>query len=85
MLEVNWLLLNGPHNRNLKYAILFLRKNLVSATKKTLILQYSHVTDYIITLDLPWVPEVFLACGGNFWCWPKADTSSAIGRSHEKS
>ena len=20
---------------------------------------------------LPWVPEVFLACGGNFWCWPK--------------
>ena len=33
--------------------------------------------------DLPWVPEVFLACGGNFRCWPKADTSSAVGRSHE--
>ena len=32
---------------------------------------------------LPWVPEVFLACGGNFRCWPKADTSSAVGRSHE--
>ena len=30
---------------------------------------------------LPWVPEVFLACGGNFRCWPKADTSSAVGRS----
>ena len=23
----------------------------------------------------PWVPVVFLACGGNFRCWPKADTS----------
>ena len=20
--------------------------------------------------ELPWVPEVFLACGGNFRCWP---------------
>ena len=30
---------------------------------------------------LPWVPEVFLACGGKFRCWPKADTSSAVGRS----
>ena len=26
---------------------------------------------------LPWVPEVLLACGGNFRCWPKADTSSS--------
>ena len=33
---------------------------------------------------LPWVPEVFLACGGKFRCWPKADTSSAVGRSHER-
>ena len=33
---------------------------------------------------LPWVPEVFLACGGNFRCWPKANTSSAVGRSHER-
>ena len=32
---------------------------------------------------VPWVPEVFLACGGNFRCWPKADTSLAVGRSHE--
>ena len=24
---------------------------------------------------LPWVPEVFLACSGNFRFWPKADTS----------
>ena len=32
---------------------------------------------------LPWVPEVFLACGGNFRCWPKTDTSSAVGRSHD--
>ena len=35
-------------------------------------------------LLIPWVPEVFLACGGNFRCWPKADTSSAVGRSHEQ-
>ena len=27
---------------------------------------------------LPWVPEVFLACGGNFRCWPKADTSYCL-------
>ena len=33
--------------------------------------------------DLPWVPEVFLAYGGNLRCWPKADTSSAVGHSHE--
>ena len=37
-----------------------------------------------VTTRLPWVPEVFLACGGNFRCWPKADTSSAVGRSREK-
>ena len=24
---------------------------------------------------LPWVPEVFLACGGNFRCWPKAEAA----------
>ena len=24
---------------------------------------------------LPWVPEVFLACGGNFRCWPKPETA----------
>ena len=23
-----------------------------------------------------WVPEVFLACGGNLRCWPKADTET---------
>ena len=33
---------------------------------------------------LPWAPEFFLACGGNFRCWPKADTSSAIGQSNEQ-
>jgi len=36
--------------------------------------------DYDLTENhLPWVPEVFLACSGNFLCWPKADTSSAVG------
>ena len=30
---------------------------------------------------LPWVPEVFLACGGTFQCWPKAEaTSGEAGR-----
>ena len=33
---------------------------------------------------IPWVPEAFLAYGGNFRCWPKADTSSAVGRGCEK-
>ena len=27
-------------------------------------------------LYVPWVPEVFLACGGNFRCWPKAEATS---------
>ena len=39
---------------------------------------------YSLFILLPWVPEVFLACSGNFRCWPKADTSSAVGRSHER-
>ena len=26
-----------------------------------------------LTNHLPGVPEVFLACGGNFRCWPKAN------------
>ena len=38
----------------------------------------------VLTVNLPWVPKVFLACGGNFRCWLKADTSSAVGRSREK-
>ena len=32
---------------------------------------------------IPWVPEVFLACGVNFRCLPKADKSSVVGRSQE--
>ena len=27
-------------------------------------------------MALPWVPEVFLACGGTFRCWPKAEATS---------
>ena len=27
---------------------------------------------------LPWVQEVFLACGGNFRCWPKAEAKSGL-------
>ena len=31
---------------------------------------------------LPWVPEAFLAYGGNFRCWPKADKpESALEKS----
>ena len=33
---------------------------------------------------LLWVPEVFVECSGNFRCWLKADTSSAVGRIHER-
>ena len=28
--------------------------------------------------------EVFLVCVGNFRCWPKADTSSALSQSHQR-
>ena len=51
----------------------------------------SHWQRWLFTLSsrnasfvIPWVPEDFLACGGNFRCRPKADTSSAVGRSREK-
>ena len=44
----------------------------------------SFLNIMVWTLGVPWVPEVFLACGGNFRCWPKADTSSAVGRRHER-
>ena len=30
----------------------------------------------VVASRLPWVPEVFLACGGNFRCWPKAEATS---------
>ena len=29
------------------------------------------------TLILPWVPEAFLAYGGNFRCWPKAEAATS--------
>ena len=38
----------------------------------------------LLVCSVPWVLDVFIACGGNFRCWPKADTSSAVGRSHER-
>ena len=41
------------------------------------------IHDYVM-IALPWVTKVFLACGGDFWCWPKAETSSAVGRIHER-
>ena len=34
--------------------------------------------------NLPWVPEVFLACGGNFRRWPKAEATSGEGAGHYK-
>ena len=45
---------------------------------------YKNFKYKIKILYCGWVPEVFLACSGNFRCWPKADTSSAVGRSREK-
>ena len=35
-------------------------------------------------VNVPWVTDVFLACSGNFWCWLKADTCLAVGRSRKK-
>ena len=50
-------------------------------------IKHPEVTIFEITasLSLPWVPEVFLACGGNFPCWPKAEaTSGEAARGHYK-
>ena len=38
--------------------------------------QYQAVKKAALFSVLPWVPEVFLACGGNFRCWPKAEATS---------
>ena len=57
------------------------KTNVIKA--KIVVQQNTYRDDSLGWLTLPWVPEVFLACGGNFQCWPKADTSSAVGRSHE--
>ena len=38
----------------------------------------------LLRISCGMVSEVFLARGGNFRCWPKADTPSAIGRSQER-
>ena len=60
------------------------------------VLLYIHITQvkektktwiiFSVTVngDVPWVPEVFLAGSGNFRCWLKANTSSAVGRIHER-
>ena len=56
----------GCRRWDMDKTILFL-SNITSRSKLSLILR---------TL-LPWVPEVFLAWGGNFRCWPKADTSTS--------
>ena len=39
---------------------------------KNAITNYCFRTLFFI---LPWVPEVFLACSGNFRCWPKAEAA----------
>ena len=39
---------------------------------------FNHWYVFFSTGTLPWVPEIFLACSGNFRCWPKAHTSSAV-------
>ena len=36
------------------------------------------INDGVTNSYTAWAPEVFLACGGNFRCWPKAGTSSAL-------
>ena len=32
---------------------------------------------FCVSDHIPWEPEVFLACGGNFRCWPKAEATSS--------
>ena len=34
---------------------------------------------------IPWAPEVFLAYGGNFRCWPKAEATQKPETAREKS
>ena len=69
------------------FSLTFLEKRLGSLREETWGLQDSCELLSVLSSAnyplIPWVPEVFLACRRNFWCWPKADTSSAVGRSHE--
>ena len=41
-------------------------------------MRYENIKQWI-TLQLPWVPGFFLACGGNFWCWQKAEAACRVG------
>ena len=60
-------------------------KSRISLNNKERLSLFNKQISKVITGNrIPWVPEVFLAGGGNFRCWPKADTSSAVGRSHER-
>ena len=45
-------------------------------------MRYNVSVSNAISVTLPWVPEVFLACGGYFPCWPKAEATS--GKPREK-
>ena len=38
----------------------------------------------LIYKPLSWIPEVFLAYGGNFRWWPKAEATSSEAASHYK-
>ena len=52
---------------------------------KFMLLWQNSVTDFSVGFRPPTLgTRGFLACGGDSWCWPKADTSSAVGRSREK-
>ena len=36
-----------------------------------------HLVNYVISVTLPWAPEVFLACGGRLTCLqPQAEATS---------
>ena len=57
----------------------------VKRVTKCFVSNLYQIRFYSVTwFQVRWVPEVFLACGGNFRCWPKSDTSLVVGRSRER-
>ena len=52
--------------------------NKVCDTATLITVYFNHPSSFWPKLEFhyPGVPEVFLACGQNFCCWPKADTPS---------
>ena len=83
---ISWRIDDGKRGKNEIIEANYAWKFHLTVCSKTAFLNrdWSKLLPWIFERLLSRIPEVLLACGGKFRFWPKADTSSAIGRSREK-